>query len=86
MGKSNLRFAGMNIAVNISVDGLGLLVPTTRQVKLSTPTTSKTKLDSSPYLVWVPFKICGSVKIFKIQLHRALSHLDSKNTHPETYI
>uniref|UniRef100_A0A3B5LVR4 SHC (Src homology 2 domain containing) transforming protein 2 n=1 Tax=Xiphophorus couchianus TaxID=32473 RepID=A0A3B5LVR4_9TELE len=31
MGKSNLRFAGMNIAVNISVDGLGLLVPTTRQ-------------------------------------------------------
>ncbi|XP_027882424.1 SHC-transforming protein 2 isoform X1 [Xiphophorus couchianus] len=32
MGKSNLRFAGMNIAVNISVDGLGLLVPTTRQV------------------------------------------------------
>uniref|UniRef100_A0A096LV52 SHC (Src homology 2 domain containing) transforming protein 2 n=1 Tax=Poecilia formosa TaxID=48698 RepID=A0A096LV52_POEFO len=32
MGKSNLRFAGMNIALNISVDGLGLLVPTTRQV------------------------------------------------------
>ncbi|XP_061593110.1 SHC-transforming protein 2 [Cololabis saira] len=32
MGKSNLRFAGMTIAVNISVDGLGLLVPTTRQV------------------------------------------------------
>uniref|UniRef100_A0A3B3VA45 SHC (Src homology 2 domain containing) transforming protein 2 n=1 Tax=Poecilia latipinna TaxID=48699 RepID=A0A3B3VA45_9TELE len=31
MGKSNLRFAGMNIALNISVDGLGLLVPTTRQ-------------------------------------------------------
>uniref|UniRef100_A0A1A7X3L7 SHC (Src homology 2 domain containing) transforming protein 2 n=3 Tax=Iconisemion striatum TaxID=60296 RepID=A0A1A7X3L7_9TELE len=32
MGKSNLRFAGMNIAVNISIDGLGLLIPTTRQV------------------------------------------------------
>ncbi|XP_075895544.1 SHC-transforming protein 2 isoform X2 [Nelusetta ayraudi] len=32
MGKSNLRFAGMSIAVNISIDGLGLLVPTTRQV------------------------------------------------------
>lgn len=33
MGKSNLRFAGMSIAVNISIDGLGLLVPTTRQVQ-----------------------------------------------------
>ncbi|XP_031720149.1 SHC-transforming protein 2 [Anarrhichthys ocellatus] len=32
MGKSNLRFAGMGIAVNISIDGLGLLIPTTRQV------------------------------------------------------
>uniref|UniRef100_A0A3Q3K5F9 SHC (Src homology 2 domain containing) transforming protein 2 n=1 Tax=Monopterus albus TaxID=43700 RepID=A0A3Q3K5F9_MONAL len=32
MGKSNLRFAGMSIAVNISIDGLGLLIPTTRQV------------------------------------------------------
>ncbi|KAF7663077.1 hypothetical protein LDENG_00218800 [Lucifuga dentata] len=32
MGKSNLRFAGMSIAVNISVDGLSLLIPTTRQV------------------------------------------------------
>ncbi|CAB1426519.1 unnamed protein product [Pleuronectes platessa] len=32
MGKSNLRFAGMTIAVNISTDGLGLLIPTTRQV------------------------------------------------------
>ncbi|XP_032382905.1 LOW QUALITY PROTEIN: SHC-transforming protein 2 [Etheostoma spectabile] len=32
MGKSNLRFAGMSIAVNISTDGLGLLIPTTRQV------------------------------------------------------
>ncbi|KAM9762680.1 SHC-transforming protein 2 isoform 1-T2 [Menidia menidia] len=32
MGKSNLRFAGMSITVNISVDGLGLLIPTTRQV------------------------------------------------------
>ncbi|XP_061739162.1 SHC-transforming protein 2 [Nerophis ophidion] len=31
MGKSNLRFAGMSIAVNISIDGLGLLIPTTRQ-------------------------------------------------------
>ncbi|KAL1022979.1 hypothetical protein UPYG_G00034990 [Umbra pygmaea] len=32
MGKSNLRFAGMTIAVNISVEGLSLLIPTTRQV------------------------------------------------------
>ncbi|XP_059425551.1 SHC-transforming protein 2 isoform X1 [Carassius carassius] len=32
MGKSNLRFAGMTIGVNISIDGLSLLVPTTRQV------------------------------------------------------
>lgn len=32
MGKSNLRFAGMSIAVSISIDGLGLLIPTTRQV------------------------------------------------------
>ncbi|XP_024921376.1 SHC-transforming protein 2 isoform X2 [Cynoglossus semilaevis] len=32
MGKSNLRFAGMSIAINISIDGLGLLIPTTRQV------------------------------------------------------
>ncbi|XP_055077294.1 SHC-transforming protein 2 [Periophthalmus magnuspinnatus] len=32
MGKSNLRFAGMSIAVNISIDGLSLLIPTTRQV------------------------------------------------------
>uniref|UniRef100_H3DDC9 SHC (Src homology 2 domain containing) transforming protein 2 n=1 Tax=Tetraodon nigroviridis TaxID=99883 RepID=H3DDC9_TETNG len=31
MGKSNLRFAGMSIAVNISIDGLSLLIPTTRQ-------------------------------------------------------
>ncbi|KAI4828654.1 hypothetical protein KUCAC02_022733 [Chaenocephalus aceratus] len=30
--KSNLRFAGMSIAVNICIDGLGLLIPTTRQV------------------------------------------------------
>ncbi|KAL6468737.1 hypothetical protein MHYP_G00222610 [Metynnis hypsauchen] len=32
MGKSNLRFAGMSIAVKISIEGLSLLVPTTRQV------------------------------------------------------
>uniref|UniRef100_A0A3Q3XEG9 Uncharacterized protein n=1 Tax=Mola mola TaxID=94237 RepID=A0A3Q3XEG9_MOLML len=32
MGKSNLRFAGMSIAVSISIDGLGLLIPTTRQL------------------------------------------------------
>uniref|UniRef100_A0A672P981 SHC-transforming protein 2-like n=1 Tax=Sinocyclocheilus grahami TaxID=75366 RepID=A0A672P981_SINGR len=31
MGKSNLRFAGMSIGVNISIDGLSLLIPTTRQ-------------------------------------------------------
>ncbi|XP_058256157.1 SHC-transforming protein 2 isoform X1 [Hemibagrus wyckioides] len=32
MGKSNLHFAGMRIAVSISVEGLNLLDPTTRQV------------------------------------------------------
>ncbi|XP_062452071.1 SHC-transforming protein 2 isoform X2 [Rhea pennata] len=32
LGKSNLRFAGMSIAVNISVDGLNLTIPTTRQI------------------------------------------------------
>ncbi|EHB03930.1 SHC-transforming protein 2 [Heterocephalus glaber] len=32
LGKSNLRFAGMSISVNISIDGLNLLVPATRQV------------------------------------------------------
>nr|XP_025042421.1 SHC-transforming protein 2 [Pelodiscus sinensis] len=32
LGKSNLRFAGMSIAVNISIDGLNLMIPTTRQV------------------------------------------------------
>ncbi|KAG7283663.1 hypothetical protein CRUP_020436 [Coryphaenoides rupestris] len=32
MGKSNLRFAGMSIAVSISIEGLSLLIPTTRQV------------------------------------------------------
>ncbi|XP_028856223.1 SHC-transforming protein 2 isoform X2 [Denticeps clupeoides] len=32
MGKSNLRFAGMSIAVNISIEGLSLVIPTTRQI------------------------------------------------------
>ncbi|XP_072457819.1 SHC-transforming protein 2 [Notamacropus eugenii] len=32
LGKSNLRFAGMSIAINISIDGLNLMVPTTRQI------------------------------------------------------
>lgn len=32
LGKSNLCFAGMSISVNISVDGLNLSVPATRQV------------------------------------------------------
>ncbi|KAL6056860.1 hypothetical protein STEG23_003264 [Scotinomys teguina] len=32
LGKSNLRFAGMSISVNISVDGLSLSVPATRQI------------------------------------------------------
>ncbi|XP_030639435.1 SHC-transforming protein 2 [Chanos chanos] len=32
MGKSNLRFAGMSIAINISIEGLSLIIPTTRQV------------------------------------------------------
>lgn len=34
LGKSNLHFAGMSIAVNISVDGLNLMIPTTRQVSV----------------------------------------------------
>uniref|UniRef100_A0A8C3FV58 SHC-transforming protein 2 n=1 Tax=Chrysemys picta bellii TaxID=8478 RepID=A0A8C3FV58_CHRPI len=32
LGKNNLRFAGMSITVNISIDGLNLMIPTTRQV------------------------------------------------------
>ncbi|XP_056374003.1 SHC-transforming protein 2 isoform X1 [Hyla sarda] len=32
LGRSNLRFAGISIAVNISVEGLNLSIPTTRQV------------------------------------------------------
>ncbi|NWW85772.1 SHC2 protein, partial [Rhynochetos jubatus] len=32
LGKSNLRFAGMSIAVNISIDGLNLTIPTTHQI------------------------------------------------------
>ncbi|XP_020649864.3 SHC-transforming protein 2 [Pogona vitticeps] len=32
LGKSNLHFAGISIAVNISVDGLNLMIPTTRQI------------------------------------------------------
>jgi hypothetical protein len=35
LGKSNLRFAGMSISVNISVDGLNLSVPATRQVRVA---------------------------------------------------
>ncbi|XP_006171774.1 SHC-transforming protein 2 isoform X2 [Tupaia chinensis] len=31
LGKSNLRFAGMSVSVNISTDGLNLSVPATRQ-------------------------------------------------------
>lgn len=36
LGKSNLRFAGMSIAVSISIDGLNLSVPATRQVSAAT--------------------------------------------------
>ncbi|XP_063150360.1 SHC-transforming protein 2 [Candoia aspera] len=32
LGKSNLRFAGISIAANISIDGLNLMIPTTRQI------------------------------------------------------
>ncbi|XP_068393568.1 SHC-transforming protein 2 isoform X2 [Eschrichtius robustus] len=32
LGKSNLRFAGMSVAVSISIDGLNLSVPATRQI------------------------------------------------------
>lgn len=38
LGKSNLRFAGMSIAVSISIDGLNLSVPATRQVSAARPT------------------------------------------------
>nr|XP_016854449.1 PREDICTED: SHC-transforming protein 2 isoform X2 [Anolis carolinensis] len=31
LGKSNLHFAGLSIVVNISIDGLNLMIPTTRQ-------------------------------------------------------
>ncbi|XP_008582700.1 PREDICTED: SHC-transforming protein 2 [Galeopterus variegatus] len=32
LGRSNLRFAGMSISINISIDGLNLSVPATRQI------------------------------------------------------
>ncbi|XP_060701960.1 SHC-transforming protein 2 isoform X1 [Hemiscyllium ocellatum] len=32
LGRSNLRFAGMNITINISIEGLNLALPTTRQI------------------------------------------------------
>uniref|UniRef100_A0A8D2KRX3 SHC-transforming protein 2 n=1 Tax=Varanus komodoensis TaxID=61221 RepID=A0A8D2KRX3_VARKO len=32
LGKSNLHFSGISIAVNISIDGLNLMIPTTRQI------------------------------------------------------
>uniref|UniRef100_A0A8C3T247 SHC2 protein n=1 Tax=Chelydra serpentina TaxID=8475 RepID=A0A8C3T247_CHESE len=32
LGKNNLHFAGMSITVNISIDGLNLMIPTTRQI------------------------------------------------------
>ncbi|XP_013918157.1 PREDICTED: SHC-transforming protein 2-like [Thamnophis sirtalis] len=38
LGKSNLRFAGISIAVNISIDGLNLMIPTTRQEMRDYPT------------------------------------------------
>lgn len=37
LGKSNLRFAGMSIAVSISIDGLNLSVPATHQVSAARP-------------------------------------------------
>lgn len=40
LGKSNLRFAGMSIAVSISTDGLNLSVPATRQVRAARPALS----------------------------------------------
>ncbi|XP_042336443.1 SHC-transforming protein 2 [Sceloporus undulatus] len=32
LGKSNLHFAGLSIVINISIDGLNLMIPTTRQI------------------------------------------------------
>ncbi|KAG2463954.1 SHC2 protein, partial [Polypterus senegalus] len=37
MGRSNLRFAGMSIVVNISVEGVRLMMPTTRQIIANHP-------------------------------------------------
>ncbi|KAI5086116.1 SHC-transforming protein 2 isoform X2, partial [Silurus meridionalis] len=58
MGKSNLHFAGMRIAVNISVEGLNLLDPTTRQVIAHHPMQSISfasggDMDTPDYVAYV---------------------------------
>ncbi|KAM9480120.1 SHC-transforming protein 2-like isoform 3-T4 [Salvelinus alpinus] len=58
MGKSNLRFAGMSIAVNISIEGLSLLIPTTRQVIAHHPMQSISfasggDMDTPDYVAYV---------------------------------
>uniref|UniRef100_A0A8C3UBG1 SHC2 protein n=1 Tax=Catharus ustulatus TaxID=91951 RepID=A0A8C3UBG1_CATUS len=59
LGKSNLHFAGMNIAVNISVDGLNLMIPTTRQVSVPGHTVLPASLqaggpfDTTDYVAYV---------------------------------
>ncbi|XP_017942103.1 SHC-transforming protein 2 isoform X1 [Manacus vitellinus] len=58
LGKSNLRFAGMSIAVNISVDGLNLMIPTTRQIianhhMQSISFASGGDLDTTDYVAYV---------------------------------
>uniref|UniRef100_A0A803VTG7 SHC adaptor protein 2 n=1 Tax=Ficedula albicollis TaxID=59894 RepID=A0A803VTG7_FICAL len=58
LGKSNLHFAGMSIAVNISVDGLNLMIPTTRQIianhhMQSISFASGGDLDTTDYVAYV---------------------------------
>uniref|UniRef100_K7F6M1 PID domain-containing protein n=1 Tax=Pelodiscus sinensis TaxID=13735 RepID=K7F6M1_PELSI len=57
LGKSNLRFAGMSIAVNISIDGLNLMIPTTRQLHCCPPNLGVTSCggrgDTTDYVAYV---------------------------------
>ncbi|XP_062868830.1 SHC-transforming protein 2 [Trichomycterus rosablanca] len=58
MGRCNLRFAGMSIAVNISIEGLSLLVPTTRQMIAHHPMQSISfasggDMDTPDYVAYV---------------------------------
>uniref|UniRef100_A0A8C6AE01 SHC-transforming protein 2 n=1 Tax=Monodon monoceros TaxID=40151 RepID=A0A8C6AE01_MONMO len=50
LGKSNLRFAGMSIAVSISIDGLNLSVPATHQVSAARPSPPQPPPDMVDYV------------------------------------